>query len=100
MRLNHHPLAQSDVIEAAQYYNAKESMLAVEFLDAVDVAVEEIRESPERWAKVRGDVRSRSVRRFPYSLEYQVINGEIWILVVRQHSRNPDYGTDRGPAAL
>ena len=100
MRLSYYPLAELDVVEAAKYYDANRPGLGAEFLDSVDTAIESIRQSPQQWVKFRGETRRRSVGRFPYAIEYQIIHNEVWILVVKHHSRAPDFGADREPSGL
>lgn len=58
-------------------------------------AIERIRETPEAFP-VRSGIHRVLVRRFPYSVLYRVLPDEcIRILVIRDHKRHPEYGTER-----
>ena len=56
-----------------------------------DTAVSEIQAAPDRWAVVEGDIRRCPTRRFPYAIYYRYEADRLWILVVKHHSRHPDY---------
>jgi hypothetical protein len=65
MRLTYHPDAESELIEAAQYYERRVATLGVQFLDDADRAVSMILETPQRWRIIEEDVRSYLMPRFP-----------------------------------
>ncbi len=54
-----------------------------------------IAELPVRYAIVRGNIRRCMLRRFPYGVYYHKTSEGIRILVIKHHSRHPDYGLDR-----
>lgn len=80
MRLIYHPEAEAELIEAAEFTEARASGLGDRFLREFDAAVAEVQASPDRWALVEGDLRCRTMGR---------------ILVVRHHSQHPDYWRHR-----
>ncbi|MCO6455926.1 MAG: type II toxin-antitoxin system RelE/ParE family toxin [Pirellulaceae bacterium] len=92
----YHPAANDELVEAARFYDSRVAGLGSDFLDEFDQAVGRIAESPERYAIVRGTIRRCVLTRFPYGIYFRVANRELRILVVRHHSRHPDYGLDRG----
>jgi plasmid stabilization system protein ParE len=49
MRLIYHPDAESELIQAARYYESRVPTLGVQFLNEADQAVAMILEAPERW---------------------------------------------------
>ena len=57
MRLIHHPDAEAELIEAAQFYERKVPGLGDQFLDAVDSGVRAVREGPQHWRVLDADVR-------------------------------------------
>ena len=65
MRLIYHPDAESELIEAARYYEGRVATLGVQSLNEADRAVAIILEAPERWRIIEGGVRSYSMPRFP-----------------------------------
>jgi plasmid stabilization system protein ParE len=95
MRITHHPEAQAEMIDAANFYESKLAGLGGDFLDAVDAAVAAIVADPGRYPVVEDDIRRCRVKRFPYCVYYR--HGADWvrILVVMHHSRHPDYWKGR-----
>ncbi len=75
MRLIYHPDAESELIEAARYYESRVATLGVQFLDEADRAVAIILETPGRWRIIEADVRSYLMPRFPYAIYYRDFPG-------------------------
>ncbi|MEA3241211.1 MAG: type II toxin-antitoxin system RelE/ParE family toxin [Pseudomonadota bacterium] len=69
--------------------------LGERFLDIVETATIEIAESPETWPEVDPGIRRRLLRRFPYSILYQIIQDEIIIVAVMHHKQKPRYWINR-----
>lgn len=95
MRLTYHPEAEAELVEAAEFYESRSPGLGARFLREFDAAVAEVRASPDRWAVVEGDLRRRTMRRFPFGIYYRIHEDELRILVVKHHSRHPDYWRHR-----
>ena len=91
MRLIHHPDAEAELIEAAQFYERRVPRLGAQFLDAADVAIRVIQETPERWSIIEANVRRYLMPRFPYAIYYCILFDELRILSFKHHSRHPDY---------
>lgn len=87
--------AELEMLDAAQYYENQAKGLGYDFLDQIDIAVRGIRENPERWPIIRGDIRRRLVQRFPYALLYQKESEGIVIQAVMHVHRRPDYWIGR-----
>jgi toxin ParE1/3/4 len=85
------PQARAELKEAAEYYGLESEALRGRFLLAVEEALEHIVGYPEAAKVVRGDVRLKPVRRFPYALLYTVRGHEVRILAVMHHRRRPFY---------
>ena len=83
--------AEREMVQAAQYYNSKVPNLGAEFLHEVKKAVMRLEADPDAAQKVRGDVRRRLIRRFPFGVLYRIDPDEIVILAVMHLSRHPDY---------
>ena len=86
-----HPLAREEVNEAATYYSLRSPVLAASLVEAFDRAVADLADFPEIGAPVRGDLRRKVLRRFPYSVLYRVLANEVRILVFMHHHRRPSY---------
>jgi len=95
MRLIYHPDAESELIEAARYYESRVATLGVQFLREVDQAVAIILKAPKRWRFIDGDVRSYLMPRFPYAVYYRDYADRLHVLAFKHHSRHPDYWRSR-----
>lgn len=91
MRLIYHPDAEMEVVEAVRFYEGREPGLGDRFLRDFDVSIAAILEAPHRWRVVEDDVRRFLMRRFPYGIYYRREGEDLRILVVKHHSRHPDY---------
>ncbi|HET9856079.1 MAG TPA: type II toxin-antitoxin system RelE/ParE family toxin [Methylomirabilota bacterium] len=90
-----HPLADHELNEAAQYYDLENPGLGAAFLQEVDRCLESIQAQPEAGATLRGTVRRRLLRRFPYGLLYKSQPSGIRILAVMNLKRRPMYWVGR-----
>lgn len=81
--------AESDLIDAADWYRSIAPGLGLRFLNQVSDSIARIEFMPEMFAKVRGDLRRVRVRRFPYGVFYRVFNDRIEIIAVMHNRRNP-----------
>jgi toxin ParE1/3/4 len=91
MRLIHHPDAEAELIEAAQFYERRVPGLGAQFLDGVDAGVRVLQQAPQRWRILEADVRRYLISQFPYAIYYRALPDEIRILAFKHHSRHPDY---------
>ena len=90
-----HRLAERELNEAAQYYDLERSGLGSSFLREVDRCLRSLEKHPEAGMILRGSVRRRLVRRFPYALLYTVRQDSIRILAVMNLKRRPTYWVGR-----
>ncbi len=86
-----HRLADRELNEAAQYYELESPGLGSSFLQEVDRCLQSIEEHPEAGVILRGAVRRRLLRRFPYALLYKIKPSGIRILAVMNLKRRPTY---------
>jgi plasmid stabilization system protein ParE len=90
-----HRLAEYELNEAARYYDREEPGLGMAFLEEANRCLRLIQEAPEAGAIVRGTVRRRLLRRFPYALLYKIKPNGVRILAVMNLRRRPIYWLDR-----
>jgi len=90
-KVTFHEDAESEMMEAAQYYEEKANGLGLSFLDTVEQAVDQVLENPLSCQLVGDRIRHKILRRFPYSLLYMVEPDLIRILAVAHHKRRPGY---------
>ena len=95
MRYVFHPEALTEYAEAVQYYAGQRVEVAQAFIDAIEDAVYQIRESPIRYIVIDEDVRRCITRRFPYGILYTIERDYILILAVMHCSREPGYWKSR-----
>ena len=82
--------ALDELSEAAAFYDERVAGLGADFLDEVDGAVARIQQFPEAWSRLSEGFRRCSLRRFPYTLIYTLLDdGEILIVSVFHQSREP-----------
>ena len=97
MKLSYHPEAEAELIEAARFYERRSKGLGERFLREFDAAIAKIQADPQRWPVVEGDFRRHTMKRFPFSIYYRAGHETLYILVVKHHSRHPDYWRHRLP---
>ena len=88
-RLVFRPEAEQEVAAAAEWYEARGSGLAAEFLRAFDVAVASVVRNPLQHPEVHPVLRRTLLRRFPYSLVYSVSDEEIVVVSCAHWRQNP-----------
>ena len=95
MKYVFHPEALTEYAEAVQYYSEQRAEVAQAFINAVEDAVYQIRESPNRSSLVDDNVRRCLTRKFPYGILYTIEQDYILILAVMHCSREPGYWKSR-----
>ena len=71
------PAAAAEIERAYRWYEKERAGLGSEFLEAVEKMVKVIAANPERFTAIRRDIRRAVLRRFPYSIFYRIISGQI-----------------------
>ena len=90
-----HPEASLEFTGAIDFYAKINPGLAEAFISEVEEAISVIRQSPERWRAVDGEVRRSLVDRFPYGLYYTFSDHFVTIWAVMHLSREPRYWEER-----
>jgi plasmid stabilization system protein ParE len=88
-------LANREVDDAVQWYEAKEDGLSREFLDELDRVVRLVRLYPYAGMQVEPEIRRFLFTRFPYSLRYGIDDETILIIAVANQHREPNYWAER-----
>lgn len=89
------PEAQEDLRAATRYYEAEQSRLGRALINEVRRAYRRIAEQPHASRRERGDIRVRSVQRFPYRVYYRVRSEEILIIAIGHRRRRPGFWRTR-----
>ena len=95
MLVSFHDLAKLELNEAAEYYESESAGLGQAFITEVERSTDEIVRYPEAGLVMRGSIRRRVIRRFPYALLYRVKPTEVRILAVMNLKRRPAYWVGR-----
>ena len=88
--LRYHPLFDPDVLDAAEWYDARQPNLGSDFVARVRRAVNQLMVDPERRASADYGVRYWPVERFPYVIFYDVTESELLVLGVMHTSQNSE----------
>ena len=81
--------AANDLDEAVSWYEAQRPGLGAEFLSAIEAAIGQLHETPEKFPVVHGDVRRVRARRFPYSIYFRVRTAQVVVVAVFHARRDP-----------
>lgn len=95
MTFSFHPEAESELEDAASWYEERQAGLGLDFLAEAHAAIQRIVRHPVAWPVLEGDVRRALVHRFPYGVLYGLLNGEVFVLAVMHLHRRPGYWQDR-----
>ena len=97
MKLRIHRLAVAEIDHEVDYYESRVAGLGAELEDEIDAVLETILQFPDaasQW-RDRRDRRGAVLDRFPFTVVYQVKEGEIVILALAHTSRKPGYWSRR-----
>ncbi|HMH42292.1 MAG TPA: type II toxin-antitoxin system RelE/ParE family toxin [Pyrinomonadaceae bacterium] len=88
-------VANREVDNAVQWYEAREEGLSREFLDELDRVVRLVRRYPFAGMQIEPALRRFLFTRFPYSLIYGIDEETIVVIAVASQHREPTYWSDR-----
>ncbi len=83
--------AVTEAEETRARYALRYLELALDFDEALSVAITEIKKQPERWPSYMHGTRRYMLRRFPYAVVYRVAQAQIQIIAIAHFSRKPGY---------
>jgi toxin ParE1/3/4 len=90
------PAALAELHDAAAFYTMKaNAKLGLTFVTEFERAANLILANPLLGSEFRNNRRRYLLRRFPYSIIYQVTPEELRILAVAHHTRHPGYWVHR-----
>lgn len=83
------PEAETDVLEARDWYEQQRPGLGAQFADALDELMVRIESQPMLYAPAHADVRRVKLKRFPYVVYYRVLADHVEVIAVLHGSREP-----------
>jgi plasmid stabilization system protein ParE len=90
-----HPGASEDYAAAFAWYHVRGTALASNFESEVDRAIRLISQHPSRWPRFDDQRRRLIVRKFPYSIIYELHGDDVLVLAVAHGKRRPYYWRER-----
>jgi plasmid stabilization system protein ParE len=90
------PQADADLLEARTWYETQEAGRGTVFFEAVSAIVQRIADMPLAFPLADGQTRRAVLRRFPYSVYFQVRADHILIVAIMHNSRDPRRWQARG----
>jgi len=90
------PKAQTDIREAARWYEDREPGLGLRFLREIRTSLQHINDNPLRFPIIEEDVRRALLHKFPYSIYFVNEPDALAIIaVLHQHRRPGGWNTRR-----
>lgn len=83
-------VAESEFVEAVDYYNEQSEGLGYEFAAEVKRTIDRIIQYPDAWPKLSARTRRCRTHRFPYGVIYQISEDRILIIAIMHMHRNPE----------
>jgi len=95
MPVTFHPRAAQEARRAASHYRGINTPLGDDFATKLNDGLCRVRETPLMFAAERDEVRICPLRRFPFSIVFQIIDESIWIVAIAHHRRRSRYWARR-----
>lgn len=89
MQLIFRPEAQTELLAAQTWYEARSPGLGFEFARSVDVAIARVQRAPLSFPRIEAEFRYVMARKFPYSIIYLVTDSQIVVVSCFHHRRKP-----------
>lgn len=89
------PAAEEEIEQAFYWYFARSPLAATAFRTEVIAAIDRLAEDPLTWPADDEDVRYYILRRFPYTVHYEVTGSNVIVLAGAHQRRRPGYWEDR-----
>ena len=83
------PAARAELIEARDWYVARNANLADRFIAEVENVVARITAAPQQFPVVHRDVHRARCQRFPYALFFRVAGGNLQVIACFHGKRDP-----------
>lgn len=94
-RLVLRPQAETELLDARDWYEEQRPGLGGAFAVEVDRALARIVQAPLAYPRVQGETRRALVRRFPYAIYFHAMSNEVVVLAVIHGRRDPQHWESR-----
>ena len=96
MRVEYHPGTIIDLNRAIDFYEQKRIGLGGELRNEIYQTIARIAANPLIYRPIAGQMRRCFVHRFPFSILYRVVDGDLLrVLVIRHHRQHSEFGLER-----
>lgn len=95
MRLELHPEARLEFLDAVAHYESCHPGLGERFIQSIGSALARIGETPQAWAEIEQGIRRKLTRVFPYSLLYTIEPELILVVAIMHCHQAPGYWRSR-----
>ncbi|HSI52002.1 MAG TPA: type II toxin-antitoxin system RelE/ParE family toxin [Ideonella sp.] len=89
------PDAETEIAGAFQWYRERNPLAAEAFRTEALDCIDALANSAEKWKKDDDDTRHCLLRRFPYTVFYEIEGAVVFVLAVSHQRREPGYWRDR-----
>jgi plasmid stabilization system protein ParE len=93
--IEYHKAADKEVFRIYRRYYKQSPNVARKFLAELQVAVNEVEQSPELWPEHLHGTRFRRLNRYPHYVVYLILADRIKIVAVQHSARRPGYWVRR-----
>jgi toxin ParE1/3/4 len=83
------PAARAELLDAQDWYEARQRGLGARFLEEVEAAVLRLQENPHQFPAVFRDVHRARLRKFPYALFFRAEINVLVVIACFHGSRDP-----------
>ena len=90
-----HPDAESEMIDAAAWYETQQRNLGKRFLASVQDAINRVKLHPNLYPFVENDVRRCLTKTFPFGVLFRDKRDRIEIMAIMHLHRDPNYWENR-----
>jgi len=95
MKFTFHSEARAELNDAADFYEACQPGLGLEFAEEVYATIQRVCRYPTAWSPLSANTRRCLTTRFPFGVIYQVRDEGVLIVPVTHLSRKPGYWRKR-----
>ena len=89
------PDAEAEIGGAFQWYQERNPLAAEAFRGEALQCIDSLSESAERWKRDEDGTYRCLLRRFPYTVFYEIEGSVVFVLAVAHHRREPGYWRHR-----
>lgn len=95
MRVDFHPAAMRETEDAQAWYEERSVIAASAFLREFSLAIQRMRQAPNRHALAERGTRRILLDRFPFTIYYRVAHETLVVVAVAHQKRRPGYWSSR-----